>query len=71
MVHTHIEVDAMNFHSTTAPRIREMAGTISMEHRATLHYSDTNRAIGVDNVMAMVKSLEEVKACPSSTETSS
>jgi len=28
---------------------------VSMEHRATLHYSDTNCVVGVDNVMVMVK----------------
>jgi len=57
----------MNFHSTTAPRIREMVGTISMEHRATLHYSNSNRAVRIDNAVVMVKSVEVVKACPNST----
>jgi len=45
----------MNFHTTTYPRIREMAGTVSMEHRATLHYSDTNRAVRVDNAVVVDK----------------
>ena len=61
----------MNFHSTTAPRIRKMAGTVSVEHRVTLHYSATNRAVGVDNAVVVVKNSKEVVACPTSTETSS
>ena len=45
----------MNFHSTTNSRIREIDSTCTVEHRATLHYSDTNCAAGVDNAVVVVK----------------
>ena len=45
----------MNFHSTIAPRTREISSVVSMEHRVTLHYSDTSRAIGIDNAVVMDK----------------
>ena len=38
----------MNFHSTTASRIRETDSTWTVEYRATLHYSDTSRAVGME-----------------------
>ena len=50
----------MTFHSTTYPRIREMAGTVSIEHIATLHYSDTNRAIGDTTAVVVDKDMEKV-----------
>ena len=50
----------MNFHSTTAPRISKVDGTTTVEHRIALHYSDTNRAIGADNAVAVDKNMEEV-----------
>jgi len=43
----------MNFHSTTAPRIREIPSTYTVEYQVTLHYSDTNRA--VRDIIAVVK----------------
>ena len=46
----------MNFHSTTAPRIREISSTCTVEHRATLHYSYTDCVV----VMVVVKNVEEV-----------
>jgi len=48
----------MNFH-TTAPRIREIATTVSMGHRATVHYSYTDCVVGVDNAVVVDKSVEE------------
>ena len=45
----------MNFHTTTNSRIREIPSIVSVEHRATLHYSDTNCAVGVDNAVVMAK----------------
>ena len=46
----------MNFHSTIAPRIREIDSTYTVEHRITLHYSYTNCAVRVDNAMVVAKS---------------
>jgi len=51
----------MNFHSATASRIREMAGTVSVDYRATLHYSDTNCAVGIDDTVVVVKNVEGMK----------
>jgi len=48
----------MTFHSTTTPRIREIATIVSMEHRVTLHYSYTNCAVGVDNTVVVDKNME-------------
>jgi len=45
----------MAFHSTTHSRIREISSTCTVEHRATLHYSSTNCAVGVDNTVVMDK----------------
>ena len=51
----------MNFHSTITPRIREIPSTCTVEHTVTLHYSDTNCAVGVDNVVVVVENdVEEV-----------
>jgi len=47
--------DTMNFHSTIAPRIREIFSACTVEHRATLYYSSTNCAVGVDNTVVMDK----------------
>ena len=57
----------MNFHSTTASRIRETDSTCTVEHRIIVHYSDTNRAVKDTTAVVVVKSFEEVKACPTST----
>jgi len=50
----------MNFHSTTNSRIREISSTCTVEYRATLHYSYTNRAVGVDNTVVVVENVKEV-----------
>jgi len=50
----------MNFHSATAPRIRETDSTCTVEHRVTLHYSDTNRAVGNTATLVVDKNVEEV-----------
>ena len=52
--------DTMTFHSTTNSRIREIFSACTVEHRATLHYSDTNCAVGVDNAVVVVENMEEV-----------
>ena len=49
----------MNFHSTTNSRIREIDSTCTVEHRATLHYSDS-RDFTRDTVTVVVdKNVEE------------
>ena len=53
--------DLMNFHSTTASRIREISSTCTVEYRATVHYSYTNRAVGDDNAVVVD---ENVKVKP-------
>ena len=45
----------MNFHSTTNSRIREISSTCTVEHTVTLHYSDTNCAVGNDNALVVVE----------------
>jgi len=50
----------MNFHSTTAPRIRETPSTCTMKHIATLYYSDTNRAVGDDNAVVVDENVEVI-----------
>jgi len=50
----------MNFHSTTNSRIREIDSTRTVEHRATLHYSNTNRAVGDTTAVVVDKNVEEV-----------
>jgi len=51
----------MNFHPTTAPRIREISSTCAVEHRATLHYSDSRSPAGNGIALAVVKGVEEVR----------
>jgi len=51
----------MTFHSATNSRIREISSTCTVEHRATLHYSDTNRVVGVDNTVVVDKNMEKVR----------
>ena len=45
----------MNFHSATASRIRETDSTCMVEHTVTLHYSDTNCAVGDTIAVVVVK----------------
>ena len=45
----------MNFHSTTNSRIREISSTRTVEHRATLHYSNTNYDVGVNGTVVVDK----------------
>jgi len=51
----------MNFHTTTASRIREIDSTCTVEHRATLYYSYTNHAVRIDNAVVVDKNVEKVK----------
>jgi len=48
----------MNIHSTTAPRIREIDSTCTVEHRATLHYSDSHNFAGDATAVVVVKDEE-------------
>jgi len=49
----------MNFHSI-APRIREISSTCTVEHRATLHYSDTNRVVRDIIAVVVDKNVEAI-----------
>jgi len=50
----------MNFHTTTASRISKVDGTTTVEHRATLHYSYTNRAAGVNNIVVVDENIKKI-----------
>lgn len=51
----------MTFHTTTYPRIREMVGTVSVEHRATMYYSDINCDIGDAIAVVMGSDVKEMR----------
>jgi len=51
----------MNFHTTTNSRISKMDGTTTVEHRATLHYSDTNCDIRDAVTLDLDKNVEKVR----------
>ena len=51
----------MNFHSTTASRIREIDSTCTVEHRITLHYSDTGNDTRDTTAVVVDKNVEEIK----------
>jgi len=51
----------MNFHSTTAPRIPKMDGTTTVEHRATLHYSDSRNFTRDATAVVVDKNVEAIK----------
>ena len=50
----------MNIHSTTASRIREIDSTCTVEHRATLHYSDSRYFTGDTTALVVDETVKEV-----------
>ena len=51
----------MNFHSTTAPRILEIDSTRTVEHRITLHYSDSRDFTRDATAVVVDKNVEAIK----------
>jgi len=55
-----MEREAMNFHATTAPRIRETSSTCTMEYRIALHYSDSRDFAGDIVTLDLDKNIKEL-----------
>jgi len=51
----------MNFHSTTASRVSKVDGTTTVEHRITLHYSDSRNFTRDATAVVVDKNVEEIK----------